>query len=207
MDGVIVDSEPVILKAAILGLKEFGVTAQPKDFEPFIGAGEDRYIGGVAEKYGVKYKYEMKKRVYDLYDEIVDDHIELMVGAKELLNDLKSQGYKLALASSADMRKIKSNLKAVNINTDNFDVVVSGEDVENKKPSPDIYFKAASKLCEKPSNCIVVEDAINGIEAAKSAEMKCIAVTSSFSKEILEKSRPNFICSDLSSIIKYVNCL
>ena len=53
MDGVLVDSEPVILEAALVGLAEYGVKAKPEDFKAYIGAGEDRFIGGVAEKYGL----------------------------------------------------------------------------------------------------------------------------------------------------------
>lgn len=53
MDGVLVDTEPVINKAAILGLREYGLDAKPEDFVPFIGRGETKYIGGVAEIYGL----------------------------------------------------------------------------------------------------------------------------------------------------------
>lgn len=63
MDGVLVDSEPVIRMAAIRGLKEYGVFAKPEDFDPFVGAGEDRFVGGVSEKYGVPYVPEMKALV------------------------------------------------------------------------------------------------------------------------------------------------
>ena len=55
MDGVLVDSEPIINAAAIRALAEFGIQARPEDFEPFVGAGEDRYVGGVAELHGQVY--------------------------------------------------------------------------------------------------------------------------------------------------------
>ena len=56
MDGVLLDSEPAMKKSAILALKEFGVEAKEEDFIPFTGAGEDRFVGGVAELHGVPYK-------------------------------------------------------------------------------------------------------------------------------------------------------
>ena len=67
MDGVLVDSEPIINAAAIRALAEFGIQAKPQDFEPFVGAGEDRYVGGVAELHGKTYLLEMKRRTYDWY--------------------------------------------------------------------------------------------------------------------------------------------
>ena len=102
MDGCLVDTEPVINHAAILGLKEWGVEAQPDDFTPFIGAGEIAYIGKVAEKYGVKYEPAMKARVYEIYLDIVDTTLKPMPGAIECLSRLKEDGFVLALASAAD---------------------------------------------------------------------------------------------------------
>ena len=67
MDGVLVDSEPIICAAAIRALAEFGVAAKPDDFEPFVGAGENRFVGGVAELHGKTFVPEMKHRTYDWY--------------------------------------------------------------------------------------------------------------------------------------------
>jgi len=206
MDGVLVDSEPVINKAAILGLAEYGVNATPSDFIPFIGAGEDRYIGGVAEKHGVPYRIEMKTRVYEIYLEIVDADIGCYNGVQELLEFLKTQGIKIALASSADLIKIEANLKAANIDKSMFQTIVSGEDVVNKKPAPDIYLYAAQKINALPKNCLVVEDALNGIQAARAAGMKCFALTTSFSRKEIEKENPDYICSNLNDIMEKLKC-
>lgn len=205
MDGVLVDSEPVILAAAIAGLAEYGVNALPEDFLPFVGAGEDRFIGGVAEKYGLKYKTEMKDRVYEIYLEIVESNIKLYDGVSKMLQKLKDEGWNMALASSADRIKIDANLKVADIPPDVFSAVISGEDVIRKKPDPEIFLTAARLIGASPASCIVIEDAINGLRAAKSAGMKCIAITSSFSKEDLSKENPDFICSkttDIESILE-----
>jgi cytidine deaminase len=77
MDGVLVDSEPVILAAAIACLTEYGLRVKPEDFVPYIGAGEDRFIGGVAEKYGLIYRKEMKERVYQIYQEIAPKKLKI----------------------------------------------------------------------------------------------------------------------------------
>src|SRR5512142_109710 len=72
MDGVLTDSEPLINAAAIAMFKERGLAVQPADFLPFVGAGEDRYIGGVAEKYGFPLDLPAaKRRTYEIYLELV----------------------------------------------------------------------------------------------------------------------------------------
>jgi beta-phosphoglucomutase len=185
MDGVLVDSEPVINAAAIAGLAEYGINAQPDDFLPFVGAGEDRYIGGVAEKYGHRYELAMKDRVYQIYLEMVDAQIKVFDGVHQLLVNLQAEGRPLALASSADRIKVDANLKAAGIDPQLFSTIISAEDAVHKKPAPDIYLAAAKGLGLEATSCIVIEDAINGIQAAHRAGMPCIAVATSFSREEL----------------------
>lgn len=205
MDGVLVDSEPVILESAIRGLREYGVESSPEDFTPFIGTGEDRFIGGVAEKYNVSYKLEMKKRVYEIYLDIVKDKLKVYDGVQELILALKDEGWKLALASSADFIKVEANLIVADIPLTHFDAIVSGEDVIEKKPSPDIFLLAARKVNSHPSECIVVEDALNGVEAAKRAGMTSIALTTSFSSDQLKRIEPDFIFDDITCIKPELN--
>lgn len=208
MDGVLVDSEHVIESAAVKALKEYGVRARPEDFIPFVGAGDDRYIGGVAEKYGLSYRKEMKERLYEIYLEILEDELGVFEGALPLLESLKKEGYILALASSADRIKVNANLKAAGIPEEYFSLVLTGEDVSEKKPSPEIYLETAEKLGVSPGECVVVEDALNGIKSAKSAGMVSVGVAASFSARELQKAGADYVCGDISGvldIIKKVN--
>ncbi len=207
MDGVLVDSEPVILAAAMAGLKEFGVQAAPEDFAPFIGCGEVRFIGGVAEKYGVAYRPEMKDRVYQIYLEIVDEKLKLYQSVPEYLQQLLAAGYVLALASSADRIKIEANLRVAGIRPDLFSVILSAEDVEKKKPHPEIYLRTAERLGLPPQQCIVVEDALNGIRSAKAAAMRCLAVCSTFTNEELLCESPDFIAVDFEHACRILHRL
>jgi HAD superfamily hydrolase (TIGR01509 family) len=201
MDGVLVDTEPVIEKAAILTLGEFGVTAKSEDFIPFIGTGEIKYIGGVAEKYGLAYQPIMKDRLYQIYLEIVDKELKIHKGAKECLKYLKENNIEIALASSsADRIKIDANLRVADISPTYFRIILGAEDVINKKPNPEIYLLAAKKLKKPASNCFVIEDALNGIQSAKAAGTICIAVTTTFTKEKLAQKNPDYICEDLTSV-------
>src|SRR6516165_9442931 len=139
MDGVLVNSEPVITRAAMLALKEFGVEADYSEFHQFTGMGENSFIGGVARLHGKEYTLDMKSRTYELYQELIPDLIEVYPGTKPLLEQLKRAGIPPALASSADDVKVKANLRAAGIAEDLFAAIVSGDDVVNKKPAPDIY--------------------------------------------------------------------
>ena len=183
------------------GWPSTGLTPFPEDFLPFVGAGEDRYVGGVAEKYGVPYRLEMKERVYEIFLEIVDEQIGLYDGVPGLLAELRRRGFRLALASSADRIKVDSSLKAAGISCELFDVLLSGNDVERKKPHPDIYLKACEELNLAPGSALVIEDALNGVEAAKAAGCLCCAVTTSFSEEDLRAAGADYIRSETSSII------
>ncbi len=82
IDGVLVDSEPLINEAAIRMFKEKGLTVQPEDFEPFVGAGEERYIGGVAEKYHFPLDLTAaKQRTYEIYLELAPAKLKAFPGA------------------------------------------------------------------------------------------------------------------------------
>ena len=106
----------------------------------------------------------------------------------------------MALASSADRIKVDANLKSAEIPIRLFIAIISGENVERKNPAPDVFLKAAQAMGVNPVNCVVVEDAVNGIAAAKAAGMKCIAVVSSFPREQLVEANPDYICNDIPDV-------
>jgi len=199
MDGVLVDSEPFIIKAATEALAEFGLKINPQDFHPFTGMGENRFIGGVAEKYNFPLDIQQaKKRTYDIYLEIIKGNLKPLPGASEFVAHCRKLGKKTAVASSADWRKVEGNLKSLNLPAESFDAVVAGEDVKNKKPSPDIFLLAAEKIGLDPKDCLVIEDAPSGVKAAKAAGAKCLAITSSFAPEKLAGA--DFYAPDLANV-------
>ena len=189
MDGVLTDSEPLINEAAVTMFRERGVVVQPDDFLPFVGTGEDRYIGGVAEKYGVSLDLpQAKKRTYEIYLSLVPVTLHAFPGARELVLKCKQAGLRVAVASSADLIKIEANLEKIDLPRGQWNAVISAEDVVNKKPAPDIFLAAARKLGMAPEECAVIEDAINGVEAAKAAGMRCVAVAQTFPAEKLARA-------------------
>jgi len=189
MDGVLADSEPLINAAAISMFKEKGLIVQPQDFSPFVGAGEDRYIGGVAEKYQFPLDLSMaKRRTYEIYLDLVPLQLEAFPGVSDLVRACREAGLLLAVASSADEIKVVANLQKIELPVEFWDAVVAGEQAKRKKPAPDIFLSAARKLGLNPAECVVVEDAVNGIQAAKAAGMRCIAVAHTFTPERLREA-------------------
>jgi HAD superfamily hydrolase (TIGR01509 family) len=186
MDGVLVDSEAFICRAACRMFQELGLTVQPEDFQPFIGTGENRFLGGVAEKYRFAVDIEqIKKRTYDIYLEIIKGSLKPLPGVYTFMDQCRAMGKKLAVASSADRRKVMGNLEEIGLSEAMFEAVVVGEDVAHKKPSPDIFLLAAKCLNLRAETCLVVEDAVSGVAAAKAAGARCLALTTSFSREQL----------------------
>jgi HAD superfamily hydrolase (TIGR01509 family) len=186
MDGVLTDSEPVIQAAATAMFKEKGLIVHPEDFRPFVGTGEDSYLGGVARKYGCDIDLAgLKKRTYEIYLELVPLRLKAFPGAVELVVACKNAGLKVAVASSADRIKIDANLNKIGLPGEAWDAIVTAEDVVHKKPAPEIFLVTAQKLGLPPEQCVVIEDAVSGVQAAKAAGMRCVAVAHSFPVEQL----------------------
>ncbi len=199
IDGVLVDSEPLINEAAIKMFKEKGLTVQPEDFEPFVGAGEDRYIGGVAEKYHFPLDLAAaKQRTYEIYLDLAPAKLKAFPGAYDLVLACRKRGLRVAVASSADKVKVAANLKKLGLPLDAWDAAVTGEQVTKKKPSPDIFLFAARELSVEPEACTVVEDALNGIQAAKAAGMRSVAVATTFPAERLQEA--DAVRKDISQV-------
>jgi beta-phosphoglucomutase len=199
MDGVLADSEQYISKAAIMMFRELGLTVKPEDFKPFVGTGENRYIGGVAEKYGLKIDIEkVKSRTYQIYTEIIKGNIKPLPGSIDFVRSCLSRGFKIAVATSTDKIKMEANLWEIGIPSTIFNATVNGLEVEKRKPSPDIYILASRKIGLKPEECLVVEDAVSGIKAAKSAGCRCLALTTSFNRSLLLEA--DWICNNLADV-------
>ncbi len=197
MDGVLVDSEAFICQAAVLMFKEKGLEVQPEDFIPFVGTGENRYLGGVAEKYSFPVDIdEIKDRTYKIYGNIIKGKLEPLEGVTDFIASCKQKGLKIAVATSADEVKMKANLAEIGIPLETFDAAVNGLMIRNKKPDPEIFITAAGLLGLRAEDCLVVEDAINGVEAGKRAGAKVLGLVTSFTKEQLKEA--DWVSNNLS---------
>jgi beta-phosphoglucomutase len=121
------------------------------------------------------------------YRDIIAEKLAPAEGAKSLLYDLKSEGFCLAVGSSAPLANLELVLDCTDLQ-DYFDTYVTDQDVTNGKPAPDTFLKAAEKLSLKPKSCVVVEDAVQGVEAGKAAGMPVVAVTTTRSRNDLYRA-------------------
>ncbi len=200
MDGVLVDSERIMNKSAVIALKKWGVNARSEDFTPFIGAGEVAYLGGVSLMYGVEYDPEMTKEAYTVYGRLISEGESIAFPySSRVVRYLKSRGIKTAVCTSADRMKLAFNLKALGLH-DEFDALITGEDIVHNKPSPDIYLRGAEVLGVSPEHCLVCEDALNGIRAAVAANMPSLGITTSFPEDKLTECGATLVAPTIEKL-------
>ena len=211
MDGVLTDSEWFIAEAGrLMFLQNHNVEVSHEDFLPFVGHGENRFLGGVAEKYKIQaFEIERDKAAtYAVYTEIVKGKLKPLPGAAEFTRRCRELGLKTALATSTDYIKMTANLKEIGfVPADGrekdffFDALVNGLDVERKKPFPDIFLEAARRINIEPERCWVIEDSVGGIQAAKAAGMRCLALLTTFSEEEVKNAGADIVVQNLSCIL------
>jgi beta-phosphoglucomutase len=197
LDGVLAISEPLLAEAAAALFAEKGHRMTAEDFRPFIGMGEDRYIGGPAEARGIAMDLPRDKaRLYEIYEEVIRGRLQPLAGARDYVQECRRRGLAIAVASGADRTKVLANLREIGMPEATFDTVVDGTQVARKKPAPDIFLEACSRLRLAPEDCLVVEDAVSGVAAARAAGMRCLGLTSSFSAD--ELAGADWIAEDLA---------
>ena len=178
MDGVLIDSEPLHCQATndIL-FPLLGHTLPLENFKRFCGSKVTYVWETLCAELPLKQPpLVLAEKKTTRYLELLQTRTDLapIPGVTKLLSELRSQGMRLAVASSSPLSVVEVSLKAIGI-TDLFDAIVSGDHIINGKPAPDIFLYAAGRLNTPPANCLVVEDAANGVRAAKAASIRCAA--------------------------------
>ena len=187
LDGLLIDSEPIWNKADDLFLQ--GKYSQDLK-EKIMGMGQREVIELFKKETGLEGDTdELLEKRRKLLNSLLMNDLRLFAGAKNLLETLKLRKYAMAIATGGYSKtKTEEILTKVGIRN-YFSVVVSGDEVKRGKPFPDIFLDAAKKLGVSPKVCLVLEDALNGIEAAKAAEMMSYGVNSDekIRKQLKEK--------------------
>ena len=177
MDGVISDSYSFHFAAWQETFAKRGIKFTKEDFTRLFGTRNDFIIGTImGRKLPERDVKIIVKEKEETFRQKATGNIKPFPGAVRLLSDLKKGNFKLGLTSSAPKENIDLALSELNL-TEMFDCVVFGQEVSESKPSPQIYLLAAKKLEAAPNDCVVIEDSPLGVEAAKTAGMKCLAVT------------------------------
>ena len=198
VDGVLADTGPIHYESWVKMANEIGKTFKKSYFEATFGQQSvpiTRQLVGRNVDQNLVEKWAQLKEQY--YREMLKDKIKPLPGVIELIEDLKSINFKLAVGSSGPPENVELLLTSLKIEHF-FDTIITAAEVQNGKPSPEVFIIAAQKINVKPQNCLVIEDAPVGIEAAKRANMKCIALTTTH--EIVDLRIADMIVQDLTYV-------
>jgi len=188
MDGVIADTADFHYRAWQEIVRERGITFKKEDFMQLFGQRHDTIIKFIlGDKLPRQEADALSDRKQALYRKLVAQNIIPLPGAIELIKSLNKNNIKTAIASSAVPENVEVIIRGLGIENC-FQAIAYGTEVAEGKPSPQIFQLAAKKLGARAGSCVVIEDAIAGVTAAKSAGMKCIAVTNSHPGKSLEKA-------------------
>ena len=198
-DGTLGDTRKVIVISFQATLNEINCRVSDEYIERRIGIGAaDTFrdlLGSAKRPFNEKLIQKLVERKSQFEIELTDK-VKLFPGARELLEELHGKK-KMALASMNNFSVIIYFLKAKDMEK-YFSVVTTAESISHSKPNPEIFLKTASKLKVNPEKCVVIEDSIFGVKAAKSANMSCIAVTTGIYSEMeLEAEKPDLVVKTL----------
>ena len=176
MDGVLVDSEPFGYEALRRMRARYGLGYSEDENAEFLGRTTLESCRILKDRHGLPASAETLADLYieGMLAQIGEGPIP-MPGVPHVLEQVRARGYRLALASSAEVRVIHANLTALAL-APLFEAVVSGTQVARGKPAPDVFLAAADRLAVAPDRCLVIEDSRNGLLAAKAAGMRCAVV-------------------------------
>ena len=175
MDGVIMDSEPIHYKVEKAILANFGESFEFDDHARFVGQTTRDLWRALCNERKIPQSYEVLALLdnADYMQELENGEIEPIAGIVEFMEICRNRGLPMVVASSAIRKNIQTVIRRFEIEHF-FEGSVSGQDVENTKPNPEIFLKAAEIIKVTPKNCLVIEDAKHGVEAAKAAGMFCV---------------------------------
>jgi HAD superfamily hydrolase (TIGR01509 family) len=205
VDGVIADTEPLNARVTIKVFEDMfdleGV--KPADFTEGIGKGAEKFVKAAADVHSLQLTDEQIKaaallREQYLIKAIRQEPLPVFSGVLEIINAaLRREDFRLAIATSATLELSCAILESAKVPYRKM-VYVTGSEITRKKPDPELFLVAASRMGIVPADCVVFEDAPSGVQAAKAAGAKCIAVTNSTTAENL--SGADLICDSLEQI-------
>ena len=198
-DGTLADTRQVIVISFQKALGEINCKVSDEYIERRIGIGAAETFREILRSAKVQFDEKLIQRLIERKSQLeieLASQVKLFAGARELLEKLQGK-VKMGLASMNNRSVIIHMLKANDLEK-YFKIVLTAESISHSKPDPEIFLKTASKLKSNPEKCVVVEDSVFGVKAAKSANMRCIAVlTGVYSKQELEKEKPDLIFKTL----------
>jgi len=198
-DGVVIDSCPLHEESWKRVSEELQKPFSREVFLKGVGVKNERFISELLKwtQESAEIAHIMTRKEKIFYELIASDGIGLIEGTVWLIKKLKKRGIPCAIGSSAVLENIDRVFSQHPELESLFDVIVTGGDVSAGKPDPEVFLTAAQKLEIEPGSCVVFEDAPLGIEAARGAGMKSVALTTTFPKQVLQQARPDLLVDSL----------
>ena len=197
LDGVLVDSEPLFLKALNRILIAEG--ARPLTEEEnrgLVGTTVENTWSGIREMRALPKSADY---YLDRYDQVVlrifEEDLELQPGARRLVDEVRARGLPMGLATGSRRKWVDVKLRVVGLDGV-FDAIIAGDEIQHGKPAPDTYLEVARRLRVPPHQCLAVEDSPTGVAAAVAAGMYTVAVRTDFTAG-MDVSRANVVLDSL----------
>jgi HAD superfamily hydrolase (TIGR01509 family) len=199
-DGVLVDSEKWSCGAWLPVLAKRGIEAQLSDIEAFIGQSDNAVLDHFSQLTGLALSQDLVAEKEAEYFAQARGRLQTFAGIENALRKLAQAGIALAVASSGRPHKIRFSLEQVDL-IDYFPILCSAVEVRRGKPAPDLFLLAAERLSIAPEKCIVVEDSIFGIQAARTAGMHALGFSSSHQAATLLKAGAHCVFSHYDQLL------
>ncbi len=201
MDGVIVDTEPLHRAAYYKMFDAVNIEVSEALYTSFTGKSTQNICEALVNHFKlplcsdtlIQLKRDYFKAIFES-----DNSLQLLDGVLKLIKDYHSKGMSLVLASSASMPNINRIFEKFDLDQ-YFRAKISGADLKESKPNPEIFIKAAQLASEKASDCFVIEDSTSGITAAKAANLFCVGYNSLHSKD-QDYSKADVVISNFKAI-------
>ena len=204
MDGVLIDSEPAHKLAKERAFARFGITLPEALYEQYKGRPDETMMSEVVPtlpdlKIGVQEMLLRKHREF----EAVEHQARPIEGAKEFVSWAKTR-FRIALATSATRRNREAALLLLGL-ADSFDFIVDASGFSRPKPDPEVFLTAMRGLTADSSECLIVEDSLNGVIAGKAAGCRVAAITTSFAETLLLSAGADYIVHNFQELRKLLD--
>ncbi|MCL2288175.1 MAG: HAD family phosphatase [Candidatus Bathyarchaeota archaeon] len=199
-DGTLADTHATIIFSFQETLKEIGINIPDRHIERCIGIGAAKTFREILTQTKTPFNEKLIEQLVENKSQKQiqqKDKVQLLPGAIELLDKLLQYKIKIGLASMNSKAVINALINAKGLEK-YFQTIITANEVKQSKPHPEIFLKSAQQLNSSPSKCVVIEDSIFGVKAAKNANIHCIAVTTgAYSRNELKKEKPDIIVTNL----------
>lgn len=194
-DGVIFDLDGVLVNSSALHFQSWQIVGAERGFtmtealfrETFGMPNPQIFVRLFGKPLPDEEARALSEHKEAVYRKLAAGRLRPLPGAIALLQALRADGFRLALGSSTPLSNIRVVLRAIGAE-EYFHAIVCADDITHGKPHPEVFLKAAERIGVPPRRCVVVEDAVVGVQAAKAARMRCVAITTTHPRERLQEA-------------------